>query len=120
MEVPGSHTIAHVLVYVDDFTLLADAVSDMSWLKGKLSTLFDLKDLGAASQVLGIEVICNCSASTLKLTQRKFIRQLLDEYNMLDCRPLDTPMFANALSALPSPTMPLTDEGRLFMRDKDY
>jgi hypothetical protein len=43
-----------------------------------------------------------------------------DHISIHNSRPLDPPMFANALSALPSPTMPLTDEGRLFMRDKDY
>jgi hypothetical protein len=82
--------------------------------------LFNLKDLGAANQVLGLEIVCDREAKTLKITQRKFIRQLLEEYNMLDCRPLDTPMFANATTSLPSHTVPLTAEEKEFMRDKDF
>jgi hypothetical protein len=71
--VPDLGTTTYILVYVDDFTLLADSADAMAWLKAKLSSLFDLKDLGAALQVLGIEVICDRSGGTLKLTQRKFV-----------------------------------------------
>jgi hypothetical protein len=117
---PGSSERCHVLIYVDDFTLMAKTLEHMSWLKGLLNSLFDLKDLGAADQVLGLEIIRDRTAGTLKITQRKFIRQLLEEYDMVDCRPLDTPMFANATTSLPSHTMPLTGEERDFMRDKDY
>jgi hypothetical protein len=120
MKVPSSYTVMHVLVYIDDFTLLTNSVGNMAWLKEKLSSLFDLKDLGAASQVLGIEVIHDHDMGTLKLMQCKFVHQLLDEYDMLDCHPLDTLMFTNALSSLPSPMTPLTDKGHLFMHNKDY
>lgn len=117
---PGSPDLCHVLIYVDDFTLLTKSVEQMTWLKDLLASLFDLKDLGAANQVLGLEIIRDRTAGTLKITQRKFARQLLEEYNMSDCRPLDTPMFANALTSLPSHTAPLNEQERDFMRDKDY
>jgi hypothetical protein len=117
---PGSTQCCHILIYVDDFTLMAKTSEHMVWLKGLLNSLFDLKDLGAANQVLGLEIICNRKARTLKITQRKFVRQLLEEYDMTDCWPLDTPMFANATTSLPSHTIPLTEEEKEFMQDKDY
>lgn len=120
IPVSGWSNSCHVLTYVDDFTLLAKSEEHMAWLKTLLASLFDLKDLGAANQVLGLEIIRDCTAGTLKITQCKFARQLLDEYDMSDCRPLDTPMSANAITSLLSHTTPLTDSERDYMRDKDY
>jgi hypothetical protein len=117
---PSSTERCFVLIYVDDFTLMTKTADHMDWLKSRLTTLFDLKDLGAAKQVLGLEIIRDRAAGTLKITQRKFVRQLLDEYDMTDCRPLDTPMFSNALTSLPSHLTPLTDDEKAYMHDKDY
>ncbi|EUC59597.1 Gag-Pol polyprotein/retrotransposon, putative [Rhizoctonia solani AG-3 Rhs1AP] len=117
---PDSESRCFVLVYVDDFTLLAKTSGDMVWLKNRLNSLFDLKDLGAASQVLGIEIIRDRDNGIVRLTQRKFIRQLLEEYDMLDCHPLPTPMFANANASLPSHTVSLTDDEKFYMKDKDF
>jgi hypothetical protein len=117
---PDSSDLCHVLVYVDDFTLMTRTPAQMLWLKSKLAGMFDIKDLGAADQVLGLEVTRDRAANTLKLTQRKFMRKLLEEYDMLDCRPMDTPMLSNALKALPRHEDPLDDKGVEYMRDKDY
>ncbi|QRV81848.1 Pol polyprotein/retrotransposon [Ceratobasidium sp. AG-Ba] len=82
--------------------------------------MFDIKDLGAADQILGMEVNQDRAAKTLKLTQRKFLRSLLEEHGMLDCRPMETPMLANALKTLPSHEEKLDDKAAEFMRDKNY
>ncbi|QRV73468.1 Pol polyprotein/retrotransposon [Ceratobasidium sp. AG-Ba] len=82
---PNSTNLCHVLIYVDDFTLLTKTPEQMTWLKSKLSNMFDIKDLGAADQILGMEVTRDRNARTLKLTQRKFLRNLLVEHDMLDC-----------------------------------
>ncbi|KAG9094427.1 hypothetical protein FS749_012503 [Ceratobasidium sp. UAMH 11750] len=76
---PGSSDRCYVLVYVDDFTLLTRTADQMTWLKQCLASLFDLKDLGAANQVLGLEVVRDREAGTLIITQRKFARQLLED-----------------------------------------
>jgi hypothetical protein len=49
---PGSTERCFVLIYVDDFTLMTKSAEHMDWLKSRLASLFDLKDLGAANQVL--------------------------------------------------------------------
>ncbi|QRV82277.1 Pol polyprotein/retrotransposon [Ceratobasidium sp. AG-Ba] len=117
---PNSTDPCHVLIYVDDFTLLTRTSDQMTWLKTRLSGMFDIKDLGAADQILGMEVTRDRTAKTLKLTQRKFLRSLLEEHGMLDCRPMDTPMLANALKTLPSHEEALDDKATEFMRDKNY
>ncbi|QRV80821.1 Pol polyprotein/retrotransposon [Ceratobasidium sp. AG-Ba] len=117
---PNSTDLCHVLIYVDDFTLLTKTPEQMTWLKSKLSNMFDIKDLGAADQILGMEVTRNRNARTLKLTRRKFLRNLLVEHDMLDCRPMDTPMLANAIKTLPSHKDKLDDAAVEFMRDKNY
>ncbi|QRV96994.1 Pol polyprotein/retrotransposon [Ceratobasidium sp. AG-Ba] len=117
---PNSNDLCHVLIYVDDFTLVTKSPQQMLWLKAKLAGMFDIKDLGEADQVLGMEVTRDRSAKTLILSQKKYTRQLLEEYDMLDCRPLSTPMLANALKTLPSHENKLSDDAAIFMRDKDY
>ena len=117
---PNSCKVAYVLVYVDDLMLLADTAEQMIWLKSVLTSKLDLKDLGESTQFLGIEIERDWSSGTIKLLQCKFIHALLAEFDMIDCRPLDTPMFSNAISSLPSHRQQLTDKEMDYMRNKPY
>lgn len=92
----------------------------MSWLKELLVSRLDLKDLGEARQFLGLEIVRNQAAGTIQLLRRKFIQALLAEYGMTDCKPLDTPMFSNALTSLLSHLDPLTDAQAEYMRNKPF
>ena len=51
-----------------------------------------MKDLGNASYVLGIQIYQDRSKDILGLSQKGYIKKILQRYGMQDCKPLDTPI----------------------------
>ena len=45
-----------LVLYVDDMLIASKSMSEINDLKAQLSKTFDMKDLGAAKQILGIEI----------------------------------------------------------------
>ena len=60
--------------------------------KRVLSTNFDMKDLGEASFVLGIEIYRDRSRNLLGLSQRAYINRVLKRFNMQTCKVGDVPV----------------------------
>jgi len=60
--------------------------------KKVLSSRFPTKDLKETTSVLGIEIIRDRQAGTLELRQSGHIGALLKRTNMVDCKPVLTPM----------------------------
>ena len=87
----GSKMIFLVL-YVDDILLATNDTGMLYATKKFLSKNFEMKDLGEASFVLGIEILRNRSQYTLRLSQRNYIDKVLKKFDMEYCKPGDTPI----------------------------
>ena len=61
--------------------------------KQHLFTHFQTKDLGKLKHFLGIEIAQ--SSFDVVLSQWKYALDILEETGMLDCKPVDTPMYHN-------------------------
>ena len=61
-----------------------------------LQTLYEVSDLGSLQKIISIEVDRNCTKGWLKLSQTQYIDSLLAKYNMMDCKPIATPMDPSA------------------------
>jgi hypothetical protein len=86
----GKFTI--LVLYVDDI-LLASSDKDMLFeTKRFLSSNFDMKDLGEASYVLGIEIHRDRSKGVLGLSQKAYIDRVLKKYNMHKCSATPAPI----------------------------
>ena len=79
-------------VFVNDLTLVSNSKPDLDQIKGELAKIFKLKDLGATTSLLGVEVDYNCSQKMLKLLQKQYIKNILERFHMEDCHPVFTPM----------------------------
>ncbi|MBW0544103.1 hypothetical protein O181_083818 [Austropuccinia psidii MF-1] len=55
-----------------------------------------MEDLGPATYILGIEIRRDRNAKTLSLSQMTYIKNLLNDYQMMDCKPVPTPMVPNS------------------------
>jgi len=77
-------------VYVDDIILTGDDEAEIHTLKTYLDQVFKIKDLGLVHYFLGIEVIQ--VEEGLLLTQRKFARELLQEFGCADSRSVSCPL----------------------------
>ena len=91
--------LIYVLVYVDDI-IIAGTTSLVKAFNVSLANRFSVKDLGALSYFLGIEA--TRSSKGLHLMQRKYITDLLKRTNMLDAKPVSTPMSASPKLTLSS------------------
>jgi hypothetical protein len=87
----GSKFIFLVL-YVDDILLATNDMTLLHDTKRYLFSNFEMKDLGDASFVLGIEILRDRSRSILSLSQKNYIEKILKRYNMQDSKPIDTPV----------------------------
>eukprot|EP00253_Pinus_taeda_P030075 PITA_30075 len=61
-------------------------------LKTQLSFKFDMKDLGAANYILGMEIKRDQAKRKLWLNQRKFVETILQRFNMQDSKTVKVPV----------------------------
>ena len=89
LKFSGSKFIILVL-YVDDILLASSDVELLHETKRFISSKFDMKDLGNASFVLGIQIYMDHSRSILGLSQKSYIDKVLSRLGMSNCAPGDT------------------------------
>ncbi|RVW93907.1 Retrovirus-related Pol polyprotein from transposon TNT 1-94 [Vitis vinifera] len=87
----GSKYIFLVL-YVNDILLATNDISILHDTKRFLSKHFEMKDLGDASFVLGIQIHRDRSRGILGLSQRTYIDKVLQRYGMQNSKLGDTPV----------------------------
>ncbi|KAJ4719945.1 Retrovirus-related Pol polyprotein from transposon TNT 1-94 [Melia azedarach] len=90
---PHDVKIAILVVYVDDIILTGDDVFEMNRLKISLSSIFEIKDLGALRYFLGMKVAQSKKGTVV--SQRKYVLDLLKKTRISSCRPADTPIDPN-------------------------
>ena len=83
----------YLIVYVDDIVITDNDQEGIRKLKQHLFNHFQTKDLGKLKYFLGIEI--TQSNSSMVMSQRKYILDILEETGMLDCKPVDTSMDPN-------------------------
>ena len=71
-----------LLLYVDDMLVVGSNMQEIVNLKLKLSKQFEMKDLGAAKQILGMRIKRDTNSRTLLLSQDKYINKVLSRFNM--------------------------------------
>ena len=71
-----------LILYVDDILLATSNIKLLKDTKEFLSANFDMKDLGEASYVLGIEIQRDRSQGLLGLSQKNYIQKVLKRFNM--------------------------------------
>jgi hypothetical protein len=71
-----------LILYVDDILLASSDISLLRDTNKFLSSNFDMKDLGEASYVLGIEIHRDRKNGVLGLSQKAYLEKVLKKYNM--------------------------------------
>jgi hypothetical protein len=69
LKIVNGSTI-YLLLYVDDMLIAAKDKSEIAKLKAQLNLEFEMKDLGAAKKILGVEIIRDRKSGMLYLSQR--------------------------------------------------
>jgi hypothetical protein len=84
--------IIFLILYVYDILLASSHVSLLLETKRFLSSNFDMKDLGEASFVLGIEIHRDRRKGILRLSQKAYLEKVLKKFSMHACNPMPTPI----------------------------
>ena len=89
----GRSKSTFLLLYGYDILIASNDVGLLHDTKKFLKRNFEMKDLGDASFVLGIEILRDRSQGILRLSQKNYIEEkILSRFSMKDCAPRDTPV----------------------------
>ena len=108
---------AILAVHVDDMPIVSNSKPKLAEIKHDLAQHFKVKDLGEVNFLLGIEVSCDRQAQTVEISQRAYIEQLLERFNLQDIKPATTPLSGIRLTQDDCPT---TDEEKEDMINVPY
>ncbi|XP_058782988.1 uncharacterized protein LOC131657627 [Vicia villosa] len=114
---PGNSFVI-LLLYVDDILIASNSVEDVMRVKAELNKEFDMKDLGAASRILGIDIRRDRKKSKLCLSQEAYLRKILEKFGMSNSKPVVTP--TNPQFKLSIDQCPSTDVERAYMNNIPY
>ena len=78
-----------IAIYVDNLLVFSKSEKFTKDLYNKLAKKLDIKDLGEANYYLGVEIIKK--QGDIYLSQKGFIKRLLEKYNKLNIKPRATP-----------------------------
>ena len=82
--------IIYLLLYVDDIILIGNNSSLLARFTCKLHSEFAIKDLGSLSYFLGLKA--TPTTDGLFISQLKYARDILTRAQLLDSKPVHTPM----------------------------
>lgn len=85
----------YLLFYIDDMLIASKDMSRIKDLKNKVISEFEMKDLGNARKILGIEILIVKEKSRLCLNQTKYLSKLGDRFAMKKCKPTNVPIPSN-------------------------
>ena len=84
-----------LLLYVDDMLIAAQSMSDINEVNKQLSNESEMKDLGAAKKILGMEISRDRPFGKVYLSQKGYIDKVLRRFNMHNAKPVSTPLAAH-------------------------
>ncbi len=82
----GEISVLIVLLWVDDLIICGNSASEIADFKMAISKRFKMKDLGALSYILGMEITRDRAARTLEITQKAHVEKMLQRFQMEECK----------------------------------
>lgn len=81
-----------LLLYVDDMMITSKSKEEIKKLKDLLKAEFEMKDLGPARRILGMDIFRDRNAGSLVLSQERYLNQVLKTFNMEEAKEVQTPI----------------------------
>ncbi|KAH9681068.1 hypothetical protein KPL71_026802 [Citrus sinensis] len=84
-----------LLLYVDDMLVAGPNKDRIQKLKAQLAREFEMKDLGPANKILGMQIYRDRNNRKIWLSQKNYLKKILRRFNMQDCKSISTPLPVN-------------------------
>ncbi|GJY43429.1 retrovirus-related pol polyprotein from transposon TNT 1-94, partial [Tanacetum coccineum] len=114
----GNNDFIILLLYVDDMLVAGPNKDRINKLKAQLTMEFEMKDLGCANKILGMQIHRDRVSRKIWLSQNSYVKKILQRFNMQDCKPISTPFPTNV--KLSSKMSPNSKEERIEMSRVPY
>jgi len=75
-------SFVYLPLYIDDMLIVAHDISLINESKAPLNSEFEMKDLGRAKKILGMEIHRDRQAQKLILSQKNYINRVLQRFNI--------------------------------------
>ena len=112
-------TFIYLLLYVDDMLIASKSKVEIDKLKSQLSCEFEMKDLGEAKKILGMEIERDRSKGKVCLSQKQYMKKVLQRFGIDNkTKPVSTPLASHF--KLKSTMSPSTDDERKYMAKVPY
>ena len=86
MRILDDGSFIFLLLYVDDMLIVGYHLCDVNEFKSMLSKEFDMKDLGSAKKILGMEIHMDMKSRRQWLSQQGYVEKVLDKFNMSNAK----------------------------------
>ena len=109
----------YLRLYVDDMLIAAKSQVEIDILKAQMSKEFEMKDLGKAKKILGMEISRDRERGKLWLSQKQYLKRALQRFGMYDdTKHVSIPLTPH--SKLSSRLSPTIDEEQEYMAKVPY
>jgi hypothetical protein len=106
-----------IALYVDDIHVACNNTAWRVAFTALVRSGFDINDQGELSDIIGMHITRDRTTRTISLDQSKYVRELLEKHDMVDCEPSCLPMDHGFLVVVSKPThVPLTGTDRDIYR----
>lgn len=82
----------YLLLYVDDMLIASRSMLEINKLKVELGKEFDMKDMGAARKILGMEIRRERKSCRLFLSQKGYLEKVINRFGMKNSKSVATPL----------------------------
>ena len=82
----------YLLLYVDDMLVVGPSISEINKVKEHLKADFEMKDLGEARRILGMDIVRDRKKRKLWLFQSDYIKKTLKKFGVENMKPTATPI----------------------------
>jgi len=107
-----------LIIYVDDVVLASKDLEELNIVKQKLKSELEIQDLGQITDILGIHIEREGATGCIKLSQEKYVYDLLEKFNMNSAKSASTPIESN--TKITKDLGPKDDEERKRMKNRPY
>ena len=81
-----------LIVYVDDLLSMGPRLDQITSIKKILAKQFQMRDLGAATTFLGMQIECDRKNRILRIDQKAYTEGIVSQFDMMNVKPLWTPL----------------------------
>ena len=87
-------------LYVADLLIIGNSITQIAQLKGEFKNRFEMKDLGPATVMLGIQITRDRQNKKLSISKAEYTNYILTRFGMEQSKPISKPMDKNCMKQL--------------------